>query len=358
MRYARGPTIGVVLGFLILCAGIAAWRNVRTAPVPAAQARVLPVTATIVRPTRVPANLEAIGSLRAVREVMLAPEVAGRVVAIHFEAGTHVNAGQPLVDLFEGPELADRASAQAQAHFATIQLDRSRKLAPSHVEPRETLDQHEAELEQAQASVRQLDARIEQHHIRAPFGGQLGIRRINLGQYLNAGDAIATLTDLDQLYVEFNLPQQDLPQVRVGSEVHVRADAWPGRVFLAKVNALEPKVDEQTRNVTVQALLANPQHELHPGMYVTAALDLPPQDGALVVPLTAIQTAAIGDTVVVIRGPNAQAEGEAQAVPVTTGRRVADKVVVTQGLKAGDVVVTEGQIRLQPGVRVSVKLER
>jgi len=349
------PTWGVVAGFVVLCVAISLWRAVRTAPAPPPPAVPVPVTAVIVHPARVPMTLEAIGSLRAVREVMLTPEIAGRVVAIHFEAGAKVADGQPLVDLYQAPEEADRASALAQAHFATIQLERSRKLAPSAVEPRQLLEQHEAELEEAQASVRQLDARIAQHHIRAPFSGVLGIRRINPGQYLNAGDAIATLTDLDQLYVDFNLPQQDLPQIRVGEVVHVKTDAWPGRTFEGRVNALEPKVEEQTRNVSVEALLQNPQHPLHPGMYVTAVLDLPEQDGALVVPQTAIQTSAIGDTVVVVRGSNPSVAGDAETIPVTTGRRVGEGVVITQGLKAGDVVVTEGQIRLHSGTSVQVE---
>ena len=358
-RYARiisrpNATWGLILGFVVLCVAISAWRAVRTAPRPAAQTTALPVTATIVRPARVAMSLEAIGSLRAVREVMLTPEVAGRVVAIHFEAGARVAAGAPLVDLYQEPEEADRAAALAQAHFASIQLERSRKLAPTSVEPRQLLEQHEADLERAQAAVRQLEARIAQHHIRAPFAGEIGIRRINPGQYLNTGDSIATLTDLDQLYVEFNLPQQELPKVRVGALVHVKTDAWPGRTFEGRVNALEPKVEEQTRNVTVQALLANPQHALHPGMYVTTVLDLPPQEDVLVVPQTAIQTSAMGDTVVVVRGSSPASGGEAQTLPVTTGRRVGDGVVVSQGLKAGDVVVTQGQIRVQPGMSVRV----
>jgi len=276
-------------------------------------------------------------------------------VAIPFEPGQHVPAGQALVDLYQAPEEAYRASALAQAHYASIQLERSRKLAPSNVEPRQLLEQHEAELEEAQAAVRQLDAKIEQHHIRAPFAGVLGIRRINPGQYLNAGDAIATLTDLDQLYVDFNLPQQDLPQVRVGASVQVKTDAWPGRTFEGKVNALEPKVEEQTRNVSIEALLQNPEHPLHPGMYVTAVLDLPPQDGALVIPQTAIQTSALGDTVVVVRGANPSEGGDAQTIPVTAGRRVGEGVVVTQGLKAGDIVITEGQIRVHSGSPVRVE---
>jgi len=348
------PTWGVVAGFIVLCVAISVWRGVRTAPAPAGQADPVPVTAMKVRTARVPMSLEAIGTLRAVREVMLAPEVAGRVVAIHFEAGSKVAAGDPLVDLYQAPEEADRAAALAQAHYATIQLDRSRKLAPSAVEPRQVLDQHEAELEQAEATVRQLDARIAQHHIRAPFGGQLGIRRINPGQYLNAGDAIATLTDLDELYVDFNLPQQDLPQIHAGETVQVKTDAWPGRSFDGRVNALEPKVEEQTRNVSVEAVLQNREHALHPGMYVTAMLDLPPQDGVIVIPQTAIQTSAIGDTVVVVRGSNPSSGGDVETLSVTTGRRVGDGVVVARGLKEGDIVVTEGQIRVHSGSAVRV----
>ena len=349
------PTWIVLVGFVVLCAAVSAWRAVRTAPAPAEPNAPVPVTAMTVRATRVPMSLEAIGTLRAVREVMLTPEVAGRVVAIHFEAGARVGAGDALVDLFQAPEEADRAAALAQAHFATIQLDRSRKLAPSSVEPRQLLEQHEAELEQAEAAVRQLDARIAQHHIRAPFAGQLGIRRINPGQYLNAGDPIATLTDLDQLYVDFNLPQQDLPQIRVGALVQVKTDAWPGRGFEGRVNALEPKVEEQTRNVSVEALLPNREHGLRPGMYVTAVLDLPPQDDALVVPQTAIQTSAIGDTVVVVRGTDPSVSGEAATISVTTGGRVGDGVVVKSGLQAGDIVITEGQIRVHSGSPVRVE---
>ena len=350
------PTWIVLVGFVALCVAVSAWRAVRTAPAPAAQDAPVPVTAMVVRAARVPMSLEAIGTLRAVREVMLTPEIAGRVVAIHFEAGARVGAADPLVDLYQAPEEADRAAALAQAHFANIQLDRSRKLAPSSVEPRQVLEQHEAELEQAEAAVRQLDARITQHHIRAPFAGQLGIRRVNPGQYLNAGDPIATLTDLDQLYVDFNLPQQELPQIRVGATVQVKTDAWPGRSFEGRVNALEPKVEEQTRNVSVEALLQNREHALHPGMYVTAILDLPPQDDVLVIPQTAIQTSAIGDTVVVVRGTNPSASGEAATISVNTGRRVGDGVVVSRGLEAGDIVITEGQIRVHSGS--SVRVER
>src|SRR3546814_2895618 len=154
--------------------------------------------ATSVKPTDVPATLEAVGSVRAVREVMLAPEVAGRVVGIKVEAGSRVGAGALLVQLYDTPERADRRAAKARADFAGVQLARSQELAPTGAEPRELLQQRRAERDQAIAEVQQFDARITQKQIRAPFAGELGIRRVNLGQYLNPGDPVATLTALDR----------------------------------------------------------------------------------------------------------------------------------------------------------------
>jgi len=202
--------------------------------------------------------------------------------------------------------------------------------------------------------VQQIDARLVQKQVRAPFAGILGIRQVNLGQYLNPGDAVATLTALDSLFVDFALPQQELSRLQPGATVIVTSDAWPGRRFTAKVNAIEPKIGADTRNVTVQALLGNGDRALRPGMYVTAALELPVQQGALLVPATAIQTSAQGDSIIVIRGSNARLGGKAEIVPVQTGRRVGNDVVVTSGLRAGDVIVTEGQLRVQPGAEVKV----
>jgi len=340
--------LAVVLGGLFL------WRSLRSGQGQDWHQQATQVAATVVNPREVPATLEAVGSLRAVREVMLSPEVAGRVSAIRFQAGAHVGTGAVLVQLFDGPERADRQAAQAKAAFAGIQLARSEELAPSGAEPRELLQQRRAERDQALAAVRQLDARLIQKQIRAPFAGQLGIRRVNLGQYLNAGDEIATLTDLSSLYVEFALPQQELVRLKPGASVEVTSDAYPGRTFTARVNAIEPQIGQDTRNVTVQAILANPDRALRPGMYVTASLVLPPQAGALVVPATAIQTSAQGDSVNVIRGGNARTGGKAEIVPVQTGRRIGNDIVIASGLKPGDVVVTEGQLRVQPGAEVKV----
>lgn len=343
--------VGAVLLIFALLFGWRAWRNSAPPPPPPPPTGVV---ATVVSPTQVPAALSAVGSLRAVREVMLAPEVAGRVTAIRFAPGQRVGAGATLVQLYDAPERADRNAAVAKAQFARLQLARTRELVPTGAESREVLQQRQAEYDQAAAAVAQLDARLTQKRITAPFSGEIGVRRVNLGQYLNPGDQIASLTDLGQLYVDFTVAQQELARLTPGSEVVVTSDAWPGRRFTARVVAIEPRIDENSRNIWVQAVVANPDRALRPGMYITASLTLPPTPNALVVPATAIMTSAQGDSVVVIRGPSAARQGKAEIVGVTTGQRIGNAVVVTKGLKPGDVVLTEGQLRAQPGAQLRV----
>jgi multidrug efflux system membrane fusion protein len=276
------------------------------------------------------------------------------VIAIRFEGGARVGSGAVLVQLDDAPERADRVAAQAKADYAKLMLVRAQDLHAKGFDPKQLLDQRQSDYDAAVAAVRQLDARIDQMQVRAPFAGELGLRKVNLGQYVNPGDPIATLTALDRVFVNFTLPQQELDRIRVGGAVDVTADAFPGRVFAARVQAVEPVVGSDTRNVSVQAVMPNPGGELRPGMYVTARLVLAPQEGALVVPATAIATSASGDSVLVIRGPQPLRGGAAQSVPVQTGARLGDKVVIASGLKAGDVVVTEGQLRVQPGAQVTV----
>lgn len=343
-----------ILLLAVLLGGLFLWRWARSGHGQAWQPQAVQVAAVVINPKEVPVSLDAVGTLTSVREVVLSSEVAGRVSAINFSAGSNVGTGTLLVQLFDGPERADRQAAEARAGFARVQLARSEQLAPSGAEPRELLQQRRAERDQAVAAVRQIDARLIQKQVRAPFAGEIGIRRVNLGQYISPGDPVATLTALDQLYVEFALPQQELARLKPGSTVAVSSDAFPGRTFTARVNAVEPKIGEDTRNVTVQATLPNGDRALRPGMYVTASLVLPPQRGALVVPATAIQTSAQGDSVIVIRGKNARSGGKAEIVPVTTGRRIGNEVVIDKGLKPGDVVVSEGQLRVQPGAEVKV----
>jgi membrane fusion protein, multidrug efflux system len=334
--------------------GLFGWRVLRGQQDQGWAPQAVQVAAVEVVPHDIPAAIEAVGTLSAMREVVLSPEVAGRIAAIGFSAGQQVGAGRLLVQLYDGPEQADRQSAAARAAFAQAQFARSQGLASSGAESREVLEQRRADRDAAAAALRQVEARLVQKQVRAPFAGQIGIRRVNLGQYLNPGDGVATLTALDQLYVDFNVPQQELSRLKPGTQVAITSDAFPGRSFPARVNAVEPAIGKDTRNVTVQAQLANPGQVLRPGMYVTAALVLPPRRDALLVPATAIQTSAQGDSVIAIRGPHARAEGNAEVVPVQTGARVGDAVVVTSGLRPGDVIVADGQLRVQPGAPVKV----
>ena len=346
----RGLLITVAV-VAVLFAGLVGWRNARTAPPPQGAPPPTVVSAMVVQPQVVPVYLESVGSLQAVNQVTLAPETAGRVVAIRFEGGARVGKGAVLIQLDDRPERADRAAAQAKADLARVQLERSQRLAPTGFEPRQTTDQRRADYNAAAAAVRQLDARIAQKQVRAPFAGELGLRKVNPGQYLNPGDPVATLTALDRLFVNFELPQQEFGKLKIGGPVEITADAFPGQVFRATVNAIEPVVGSDTRNVSVQALMPNPGDKLRPGMYVNTRLELPPQPNALVAPATAIITSASGDSVMVVRA------GKAAPVPVQTGRRFGDKVVIASGLKAGDVIVTEGQLRVQPGSPVKVAMQ-
>ncbi len=350
-QYARGraPLVIAIIVLLVIFAGVYTWRATRLA---AASTGYAPppteVSAIQIQAETLPQALNATGSLQAVREVMLAAESPGRVSNISFDAGQRVGQGVVLVRLYDGPERADRAAAVSRLQFAQIQYDRSKDLAPTGAEPRQLLQQREAELAQARAAIQQIDARIVQKSVRAPFAGQIGIRRVNLGQYLNAGDPVATLTALDQLYVNFTVPQQLLAQLRVGGSIAVRSDAVPGRDFSARINAIEPIVGGDTRNISVQATMPNPGGALRPGLYVTVGVAQQPRDNAILVPSTAIQTSASGDSVFLVKN------GKAELVPVTTGAEVGERTVVENGLRFGDVVVATGQLRLQPGGAVKV----
>ncbi len=342
--------VGIVVAIFV---GLFIWHSVRTAPVHKWSSSAVQVVTTVVRPTTVANSIQAIGSLKAVQEVDLTPEAEGRVTAIGFKSGMTVKSGDLLVQLNDAPEQAGLKSAQAKAELAKIELQRAQKLSKSGAQSFANLQQRQSERDQDIAAVEQLEAEIAQKKVLAPFSGELGVRKINLGQHLNPGDAIATLTNLDQLFANFSLPQQDLAHIEIGATVSVTTDAQPGRTFTAHVNAIEPQIDERTRNVTVQATLANPDHALRPGMYVNIALVLSPKQNAIVVPATAIQTSASGESVTVVRDLSDDGHGKAASVPVVTGRHIGNTVVVLSGLHSGDVVVTEGQFRVHPGDTVS-----
>lgn len=351
------PWKAIALAILLLAIVVAVlwfWRASRSGGPDYQPHGPVDVVATVVAAEAAPVRLQALGNLRAVREVILSAEVAGRISAIAFEPGQRVKAGTVLVQLDDAVERADLASAKASAAFAQQQFERARELSETGAQSREVLQQRQSERDQAQARIDQLEARIQQKSMRASFAGELGLRQVNLGQYLNPGDAAVTLTDLESLYVNFDVPQQELARVRTGQPVEVRSDTPDAKPLQAKIIAIEPQVGRDTRNATVQARLTNAQRTLRPGMYVTVAVSLPDELGALLVPASAIVTSSSGDAAVVVRGEAVAQSGKAAIVPVQVGRRIGDRVIVTNGLKDGDVVVTEGQLRIQPGADVRV----
>lgn len=316
------------------------------------------ISAVEVKTEAVPRFAPGIGGLAAVHQVTINPEVGGRVTKILFEPGATVKAGDPLVQLNDAPERGDLANYEAQARWAQISLLRSQELRKHNFASQETVDQNQSQLDQARAEILKTEALIAQKLIRAPFSGQLGVRQIEIGQYLTPGAAIATLTDLSTLYVNFTLPSQMRPEIKAGQRVNVTADAFPGRVFAAEITTIEPQVSADTRTMMVQAIMKNPDNALLPGMFINAAVVLPPQPDMMVLPETAVDYTLYGDSVYVIREDGKDANGnpilKAVRTPVKTGTRLGDKVAILDGLKPGERVVAAGQVKVQNGAQVAV----
>ncbi len=316
------------------------------------------VTAVTATSEAVPRFASAIGSLAAVHQVTVTPEIGGRVTAILFEPGASVKAGDPLVQLNDAPDRGDLANYQAQARWAEVSLKRAQILAQRQVGPQENVDQTQSQLDQARAQILKTEATIAQKLVRAPFAGRLGVRQIDLGQYVNAGAPIVTLTDLTQLYVNFTLPSRQRNQVKPGQHVKVTTDAFPGREFDAVITTIDPQIRADSRTMTVQATLANPKEELLPGMFVDAAVVLPPEPDRVVLPETAVDYTLYGDSVYVLREEGAGSDGKplqkAYRTPVKTGTRWAGKIAVLSGVKPGEKVVAAGQLKLQNGAAVTV----
>ncbi len=303
-----------------------------------------------------PVVLSGIGSLEATRQVLVPAEVDGRVAQILFTPGETVKAGQLLVVLNDAPEQGELARLQAQARNARALLERTRRLVPLQAATREQLDQAQADYEQAAGDIRRVQALIEQKRVKAPFDGMLGVRRVNLGQFARAGDPLVSLTDGSSMYANITLPEQALGALRVGQPVTITVDAHAGREFPGQVTTVEPQVDPGTRTVRVQALLANADGALSAGMYAHGRISLPDRPGVITVPETAVSYSAYGDSVYVVAAPEAGAAAgpTVRQAYVKTGERLRGRVVVTEGLDAGDRVVTSGQLRLHNGAAVEI----
>jgi multidrug efflux system membrane fusion protein len=316
------------------------------------------ISAVVATSGVVPHFASGIGSLAAVHQVTVTPEVGGRVTEIDFDSGARVKAGDKIIQINDAPDLGDLANYQAQARLAAVTLQRAQIMASHQYGPQTDVDSAQSQLDQAKAMIQKTQAIIAQKDIRAPFAGKLGVRQVDLGQYLNPGAPIVTLTDLSTLYVNFTLPSQMTPQIVVGQTVDVTADAFPGRKFTATITTIEPQISASTRTINIQATMPNPDEALLPGMFVNAAVVLPNQAPEVVLPETAVDYTLYGDSVYVIRPDGTGADGKpllkAFRTPVKTGLRWDDKVAILDGLKSGDQVVAAGQIKVQDGAAVAV----
>jgi membrane fusion protein (multidrug efflux system) len=303
--------------------------------------------------------IESVGSLAAVQGVGVAAELDGKIVRIAFEPGTTAKEGELLVQQDTSTEEAQLRSAEASVTLAKVGLNRAHELIAQSTISQSELDSAEAQFKQAVAQADDIRATIAKKTIRAPFAGRLGIRLVNLGQSLKSGDPIVSLQALDPIFVDFQLPQQRLAELSRDLVVRVTSDALPAdEVVEGRITAINPEVDSATRNVRVQATLANPKERLHPGMFVNAAVLLPKADQVLVIPATAVLYAPYGNSVFVVedrKGRNGGAGGKAvRQQIVRLGERRGDFVVVASGLKAGDTVVTTGVFKLRNGIAVTV----
>jgi len=303
-------------------------------------------------------TIAAVGSLRAVKGADLSLEVSGVVDSISFNSGDDVTEGAPLLKLRSDDDAAKLDSLKATAELNQITYDRDQKQFKLQAVSQATLDTDSANLKNANAQVAQQQAILDKKNLRSPFAGHLGIRAVDLGQYLAAGTTIVTLQALDPIFLDFFLPQQAVAQVELGQTVTAKVDAYKDQNFPGEISALNPKVDASSRNVQIRATLKNADHKLLPGMYATVDIATGAPQNYITLPQTAITYNPYGDTVYIVDSKSGGADGKPQLIArqtfVTTGPTRGDQVAVLKGVNDGDTVVTAGQIKLHNGSTVLI----
>ncbi|QXX76329.1 Multidrug resistance protein MexA [Methylovirgula sp. HY1] len=311
-------------------------------------------------------RISAIGTFRAVQGVEVAPQVGGAITAIRVDSGQDVQAGAPLFDIDTSVEQADLLNNEATLINAQLAYDRQRKLTQTGNTTKANVDSAQAARDSAAAAVQRVKALIAQKHIVAPFAGRLGIRKVDLGQYVSPGTGLITLQNLDPIFVDFPVPEQSLAVLKRGQTVKVKVDAFPGRIFRGKVQTIDARVDQNTRSVLVRALFPNKDHALRPGMFANVDVIAGKPMAVVTLPRTAISYSLYGDAVFVVvpaepKGGGAQASPLAGDIPykverrfVRTGDTRNERVAISFGVKPGEEVVSEGQLKLQSGARVRV----
>ena len=348
-------TTALIVGAL----GFVKFRQIQTAIGQAASFQPPPEAVTTITAVQEqwPETLSAIGSVAAVQGVTISADLPGTVDRIGFEAGQWVREGEVLALLDTRQEQAQLAAAEAQRELARVNFDRMQGLLNENVVSRAEFDRATADQRQSEAHVGEIRATIERKTIRAPFSGVLGIRRVNLGQYLSAGDALVTLQSLSPIYVNFAVPQQAMAQVKAGRTVKVTAGNLAGVEFSGRITAIDSVVDEATRNVQVQATLTNGNGTLRPGMFVQAEVLVGATAAIVSVPASAISYAPYGNSVFVVgdwQDPSGKSYRGVRQQFVKLGPARGDQIAILSGLKAGDEVVTSGVFKLRNGAAVPI----
>jgi membrane fusion protein (multidrug efflux system) len=305
-------------------------------------------------------EISAVGSLRAVRGVDIASEVTGIVQTVNIKSGGNVKTGQTLLQLNADSDIAQLQTLSAARDLAQSVYERNKKQFIAQAVSKASLEADTADLKAKQAQVNQQEALLRKKTISAPFLGRLGICSVNPGQYLNPGDKIVTLQSIDSIYADFYLPQQELSRIASGQTVVAVTDTYPDKKFKGRLSAINSKVDSQTRNIQIEAVIANPKHELLPGMYATVKIEAGKRNRYLTIPRTAVTFNTYGEAVYVVenvKDDKGKARKGVKQVFVTVGASRGDQVAIIKGIKDGDIVVTSGQLKLKNGSYVTVNNE-
>ncbi|MBL0843598.1 efflux RND transporter periplasmic adaptor subunit [Pseudomonas mediterranea] len=357
--------LGVVLLVVLLLGGykgFSIYQQIQSFSVPKP-----PISVAVASATEQPwqSRLPTVGSLKALQGVDLSLEIAGTVQKVLFQSGQKVKAGQPLLQLDSEVESALLETAEADLGLSQLDFGRGRQLVGSQAISKGEFDRLSAQLKKNQATVNQLKASLDKKRIVAPFSGTIGIRQVDVGDYLASGTVIATLQDLSSLYVDFYVPEQTVPRLAVAQAVNVSVSAYPGQTFVGAISAINPKVEDSTRNVLVRATLANPDGKLLPGMFTNLQVILPDVAAGIVVPESAVTYTLYGNSMYVVtqkKAADGNVEKDDKGQPVLiaerrfveTGERRDGLVLVTKGVQSGEQVVIAGQIRLDNGTHIAI----
>ncbi len=350
----------VIIGLLIVFGGIFGFKAFVNSKIAEAMAHMpTPVVTVSAAPATIVhwhPQLQAIASLAAVQGVDVTPQIAGNVTAVLFHSGQYVQAGTLLVQIDNSNQLAQLASDQAQLHLAATNLQRTKVLIATKAASQSQLDSAEATYQTDMAAIKDMQATLNKLAIRAPFSGYLGIRQVNLGQYLTPGTKIVDLQSWSPLYANFTLPQSDLQNVQTGTPVQLQSDALPDQTFTGKITALGAAINSSTRQIEVQATIENPKNQLRPGLFGELTVVRNTEDKVLTIPVAAISYNTFGDYVYLIG--KEKKDGKTTEVVhqqiIKPGKQRNGMVDVLSGLKEGDLVVTAGQVKLVNGSLVKI----